>query len=122
MQSIITEGNVINNIILQVINRSDKNIKDTKFVLCNTQDNLMYIYKILHLVTREYTLLITYITMYQAIKEKKLKQKSKDRGHEEGRKERKKEERTSFNHTAIKLEINNTVRRNNLICQKLRKP
>lgn len=36
MQSIITEGNVINNIILQVINRSDKNIKDTKFVLCNT--------------------------------------------------------------------------------------
>ena len=64
MQSIITEGNVINNIILQVINRSDKNIKDTKFVLCNTQDNLMYIYKILHLVTREYTLLITYITMY----------------------------------------------------------
>lgn len=122
MQSIITEGNVINNIILQVINRSDKNIKDTKFVLCNTQDNLMYIYKILHLVTREYTLLITYITMYQAIKEKKLKQKSKDRGHEEGRKERKKEERTSFNHTAIKLEINNKVRRNNLICQKLRKP
>lgn len=82
----------------------------------------MYIYKILHLVTREYTLLITYITMYQAIKEKKLKQKSKDRGHEEGRKERKKEERTSFNHTAIKLEINNKVRRNNLICQKLRKP
>ena len=122
MQSIITEGNVINNIILQVINRSDKNIKDTKFVLCNTQDNLMYMYKILHLVTREYTLLITYITMYQAIKEKKLKQKSKDRGHEEGRKERKKEERTSFNHTAIKLEINNKVRRNNLIRQKLRKP
>ena len=40
-------------IILQVINRSDKNIKDTKFVLCNTQDNLMYIYKILHLVTRD---------------------------------------------------------------------
>ena len=59
MQSIITEGNVINNITLQVINRSYKNIKATKFVHCNTQANLMY--KILHLVTREYTLLlITY--------------------------------------------------------------
>ena len=54
--------------------------------------------------------------MYYAIKEKKVKQKSKDRGHEEGRKERNKKERTSFNHTAIKLEINNKVRRNNLIC------
>ena len=30
MQSIITEGNVINNITLQVINRSYKNIKATK--------------------------------------------------------------------------------------------
>lgn len=61
MQSIITEGNVINNITLQLINRSDKNIKATKFVQRNTQANVMYIYKILHLVTKEYTLLlITY--------------------------------------------------------------
>lgn len=54
MKSIIIQGNV--NIPLQVMKRSDKNIRTTKFVECNPQVNLMYICKILHSVTREYTL------------------------------------------------------------------